>query len=115
MAGTLSAPNAIKDIYKKLVFFDIESPVAPYQFQFTDAATLDDIEITNASIIDGLGNEAYQGNLYGKTFESNFSLNSTGKVLTPRFIDLHSHSNFVINNGKFIGKTPGEIITSFNS
>ena len=64
-----------------------------------------DFEIKNASIIDGLGNEAYQGNLYvkdkkisaityGETLESKLSLNATGKVLTPGFIDLHSHSDF---------------------
>ena len=64
-----------------------------------------DIEIKNASIIDGLGNEAYQGNLYvkdkkisaityGESLESKLSINATGKVLTPGFIDLHSHSDF---------------------
>jgi hypothetical protein len=47
MAGTLSAPNAIKDIYKKLVFFDVASPTDPYKFQYTNEVTLDDVLITN--------------------------------------------------------------------
>ena len=47
-----------------------------------------DIEIKNASIIDGLGNEAYQGNLYVKD----------KKISTITY-----------------GKTPGMMITNFNS
>ena len=113
-----------------------------------------DIEIKNASIIDGLGNEAYQGNLYvkdkkisaityGETLESKLSINATGKVLTPgyaadlvilnpgkikeksTFLNPHQYpegitnvivnGEFVINDGEFTGKTPGGMITDFNS
>ena len=47
-----------------------------------------DIEIKNASIIDGLGNEAYQGNLYVKD----------KKISAITY-----------------GETPGMMITNFNS
>ena len=43
----MSAPNPIKDIYKKIVFFDIDSPLNPFEFQYTDSISLDDIPISN--------------------------------------------------------------------
>ena len=63
-----------------------------------------DIEITNATIVDGLGSEAYEGNIYVKdgeistitykeTFEASVSINASGKIVTPGFIDLHTHSD----------------------
>ena len=63
-----------------------------------------DIEIKNAIIIDGLGKEPYSGNLYvkdgkiiaitnGESFDADISIDATGKVVTPGFIDLHTHSD----------------------
>ena len=65
---------------------------------------MNDLEIKNASIIDGLGNDTYQGNLYVKngkivaithkeTLEAKDSINANGKIVTPGFIDLHTHSD----------------------
>ena len=65
---------------------------------------MNDLEIKNASIIDGLGNNSYQGNLYIKdgkivaitheeTLEAKDSINANGKIVTPGFIDLHTHSD----------------------
>ena len=48
MASTLSAPNPIKDIYKKLVFFDSNvSSTSPFEFQYTNTSTLEDVPITD--------------------------------------------------------------------
>ena len=44
--STLSAPNPIKDIYKKLVFFDINHVENAYEFMYTDNSTLFDTAIT---------------------------------------------------------------------
>ena len=63
-----------------------------------------DIEIKNATILDGLGNQPYQGNIYVKdgrivvithqdTYDASISLDATGKIVTPGFIDLHTHSD----------------------
>ena len=60
-----------------------------------------DLEIKNAIIIDGLGKEPYSGNLYvkdgkiiaitnGVSFDADISIDATGKVVTPGFIDLHN-------------------------
>jgi len=65
---------------------------------------MNDLEIKNASIIDGLGNATYQGNLYVKngkivaithkeTLEAKVSINANEKIVTPGFIDLHTHSD----------------------
>ena len=65
---------------------------------------MDKIEIKNATIIDGLGGDPYIGNLYlnngkiiamthGATLDSDISIDATGKVVTPGFIDLHTHSD----------------------
>ena len=65
---------------------------------------MNDLEIKNASIIDGLGNDTYKGNLYIKdgkivaithkeTLEAKESINANGKIVTPGFIDLHTHSD----------------------
>ena len=65
---------------------------------------MNDIEIKNATILDGLGNEPYTGNIYIKdgkivvithkeTYEASVSLNASGKIVTPGFIDLHTHSD----------------------
>ena len=45
MSATLSAPNPIKTIYKKLVFFDEDSTTAAFEFQYTNATSLEDIPI----------------------------------------------------------------------
>ena len=44
--STLSAPNAIKDIYTKLVFFDTLHAENAYTFMYTDASTLQDVAVT---------------------------------------------------------------------
>jgi len=65
---------------------------------------MDKIEIKNASIIDGLGGEPYFGNIYlrngkissitnGESLVSDISIDATGKIVTPGFIDLHTHSD----------------------
>ncbi len=65
---------------------------------------MDKIEIKNATIIDGLGGDPYVGNIYlnnGKiiaitheqSFDSDISIDANGKVVTPGFIDLHTHSD----------------------
>ena len=65
---------------------------------------MDKIEIKNATIIDGLGGDPYVGNLYlnngkiiamthGEILDSDISIDATGKVVTPGFIDLHTHSD----------------------
>ena len=65
---------------------------------------MNDIEIKNATILDGLGNEPYTGNIYIKdgkivvithkeTYEASVSLDASGKTVTPGFIDLHTHSD----------------------
>ena len=69
---------------------------------------MNDLEIKNASIIDGLGNDTYKGNLYIKdgkivaithkeTLEAKESINANGKIITPGFIDSHSHPIFIGN------------------
>ena len=47
MASTLSAPNPIKDIYKKLVFYDVAHGSNAFEFQYTNASTLEDVPITD--------------------------------------------------------------------
>ena len=65
---------------------------------------MDKIEIKNATIIDGLGGEPYIGNLYlndgkiiaisyGESLDSDISIDAFGKIVTPGFIDLHTHSD----------------------
>ena len=65
---------------------------------------MDKIEIKNATIIDGLGGDSYIGNLYlndgkiiaishGESLDSDISIDATGKVVTPGFIDIHTHSD----------------------
>ena len=65
---------------------------------------MDKIEIKNATIIDGLGGDPYSGNIYlkngkilaitnGESLDSDISIDATGKVVTPGFIDLHTHSD----------------------
>ena len=65
---------------------------------------MDKIEIKNASIIDGLGGEPYFGNIYlrngkisaitrGESLDSDITIDATGKIVTPGFIDLHTHSD----------------------
>ena len=65
---------------------------------------MDKIEIKNATIIDGLGGDPYIGSLYlnngkiigitnGESFDADISIDATGKVVTPGFIDLHTHSD----------------------
>ena len=65
---------------------------------------MNDIEIKNATILDGLGNEPYTGNIYVKDgkivvithkeiYEASVSLDASGKIVTPGFIDLHTHSD----------------------
>ena len=65
---------------------------------------MNDIEIKNATILDGLGNEPYKGNLYVKngkivaitheeTYDASVSLDASVKIVTPGFIDLHTHSD----------------------
>ena len=65
---------------------------------------MDKIEIKNATIIDGLGGDPYLGNIYlndgkiiaitnGESFDADISIDATGKVVTPGFIDLHTHSD----------------------
>ena len=44
--STLSAPNPIKDIYTKLVFFDTAHAENAYTFMYTDSSTLQDVAIT---------------------------------------------------------------------
>ena len=57
---------------------------------------MNDIEIKNATILDGLGNEPYTGNIYVKdgkivvithkeTYEASVSLDASGKIVTPGF------------------------------
>ena len=66
---------------------------------------MDKIEIKNAIIIDGSGSTPYIGNIYldkgkilaithGESLDSDISIDAIGKVVTPGFIDLHSHSDF---------------------
>ena len=65
---------------------------------------MDKIEIKNATIIDGLGGDPYIGNIYlnnrkiiaithEESFDSDISIDANGKVVTPGFIDLHTHSD----------------------
>ena len=65
---------------------------------------MNDIEIKNATILDGLGNEPYTGNIYVKngkivvithkeTYDARVSLDASGKIVSPGFIDLHTHSD----------------------
>ena len=65
---------------------------------------MDKIEIKNATIIDGLGGDPYLGNIYlndgkiiamtnGENISADISIDATGKVVTPGFIDLHTHSD----------------------
>ena len=65
---------------------------------------MDKIEIKNASIIDGLGGDPYFGNIYlrdgkisaithGESLASDISIDASGKIVTPGFIDLHTHSD----------------------
>ena len=65
---------------------------------------MDKIEIKNATIIDGIGGDPYIGNIYldkGKilaithceSLDSDISIDATGKVVTPGFIDIHTHSD----------------------
>ena len=64
---------------------------------------MNDLEIKNASIIDGLGNDSYKGNLYIKdgkivaitheeTLEAKDSINANGNIVTPGFIDFTTPS-----------------------
>ena len=63
------------------------------------------IEIKNGIIVDGSGSDSYIGNVYlknkeiiaithGEVINSDISIDATGKIVTPGFIDLHSHSDF---------------------
>jgi len=65
---------------------------------------MDKIEIKNATIIDGLGGDPYLGNIYlndgkiiaithGESLSYDMSIDATGKIVTPGFIDLHTHSD----------------------
>ena len=65
---------------------------------------MDKIEIKNATIIDGLGGDPYLGNIYlndgkiiaithGESLSYDISIDATGKIVTPGFIDLHTHSD----------------------
>ena len=69
---------------------------------------MDKIEIKNATIIDGLGGDPYIGNLYlndgkiiaithGESLGSDISIDASGKIVSPGFIDLHSHSDFSLS------------------
>ena len=63
------------------------------------------IEIKNGIIVDGSGSDSYIGNVYladrqiiaitrGEELSSDISIDATGKIVSPGFIDLHSHSDF---------------------
>ena len=65
---------------------------------------MNDLEIKNATIVDGLGKESYEGNIYVKngkivaithkeSLDSKKSINANGKIVAPGFIDLHTHSD----------------------
>ena len=66
---------------------------------------MDRIEIKGGLIIDGIGGSPYIGNIYlndgtitaithGESLGSDISIDASGKIVSPGFIDLHSHSDF---------------------
>ena len=73
---------------------------------FADDATYD-ILIRNGQIVDGTGNPWFHGNVGIKddrivaigaleTSKANHTINATGLVVAPGFIDIHSHSDFLL-------------------
>ena len=65
---------------------------------------MNNLEIKNATIVDGLGQEPYLGNIYVKNgkivaithkehLQSEKSIDANGKIVSPGFIDLHTHSD----------------------
>lgn len=79
----------------------------------TYQAGVADLVITNAMVVDGSGNEAYKANLHiakdkiiaiDKTlslaYDSLKTINANGRVVSPGFIDLHSHGN-PLTEGQF--------------
>jgi N-acyl-D-amino-acid deacylase len=65
---------------------------------------MNNLEIKNATIVDGLGKEPYIGNIYIKNgkiialthnefLDAEKSIDAKGKIVTPGFIDLHTHSD----------------------
>ena len=66
---------------------------------------MDRKEIKDGLIIDGIGGNPYVGNIYlndgkitaithGESLGSDISIDASGKIVSPGFIDLHSHSDF---------------------
>lgn len=71
--------------------------------------TTADFLIQNGSIIDGLGNPAFEGDLLirngiielvkpGKNVIASKIIDATGLVISPGFIDVHNHSDWSIND-----------------
>ena len=62
---------------------------------------MDQIEIKNGLIVDGIGGNPYVGNIYlrdgkivaithGESLNSDISIDASGKIVTPGFIDIHT-------------------------